>query len=98
MALLYEQLLSRSAMVNICSVRGIKMRKSILKILFVTVALVAGTGVDSLAQENTHPANGKLKIFILAGQSNMVGHGELKDGTGTMEWYLKENPTSTVTL
>lgn len=66
------------------------MRKPNLKILFVTVALVAGTGVDSIAQEKTYPANGKLKIFILAGQSNMVGHGELKGGTGTIKWYLKE--------
>ncbi|MGC6426321.1 MAG: sialate O-acetylesterase [Akkermansiaceae bacterium] len=37
-------------------------------------------------------ANGKLKIFILAGQSNMVGFGQLEGSPGTMESYLKENP------
>ncbi|MEP4077387.1 sulfatase-like hydrolase/transferase [Haloferula sp.] len=36
--------------------------------------------------------NGKLKIFILAGQSNMVGYGQLKGSPGTMETYLKEKP------
>jgi hypothetical protein len=37
-------------------------------------------------------ANGKLKVFILSGQSNMVGFGQVKGGTGTMEAYLKSNP------
>ena len=38
-------------------------------------------------------ANGKLKVFILAGQSNMVGFGQVKgDKPGTMETCLKENP------
>ncbi|MGI9428222.1 MAG: hypothetical protein ACR2NM_06160, partial [Bythopirellula sp.] len=39
------------------------------------------------------PANGKLKIFVLAGQSNMVGFGQLKGSPGTMESLLKSNPT-----
>jgi len=38
------------------------------------------------------PANGKLKIFILSGQSNMVGYGQLKGSPGTMQTYLKSNP------
>lgn len=38
------------------------------------------------------PANGKLKVFILAGQSNMVGFGQLKGGPGTMESCVKSNP------
>ncbi len=38
------------------------------------------------------PANGKLKIFILAGQSNMVGFGQVTGSPGTMEAYLKSNP------
>ncbi|QTN31054.1 sialate O-acetylesterase [Akkermansiaceae bacterium] len=38
------------------------------------------------------PANGKLKVFILAGQSNMVGFGQVKGSPGTMESYLKTNP------
>ncbi len=40
----------------------------------------------------TCPANGKLKIFILSGQSNMVGFGQLAGGPGTMATYLKSNP------
>jgi alpha-galactosidase len=39
-------------------------------------------------------ANGKVKIFVLAGQSNMVGFGQLKGGTGTMEDYVKQNPAA----
>lgn len=38
------------------------------------------------------PANGKLKIFILSGQSNMVGFGQLDGSPGTMETYVKSNP------
>jgi hypothetical protein len=38
------------------------------------------------------PANGKLKVFILSGQSNMVGFGQLKGSPGTMETYVKSNP------
>lgn len=38
------------------------------------------------------PANGKLKIFILSGQSNMVGFGQIKGSPGTMETYVKSNP------
>jgi len=34
-------------------------------------------------------ANGKLKVFILAGQSNMVGFGQLTGNPGTMETYVK---------
>lgn len=40
----------------------------------------------------TVPANGKLKIFIMSGQSNMQGFGKLKGSPGTMEAYLKEKP------
>jgi alpha-galactosidase len=38
------------------------------------------------------PAEGKLKIFILSGQSNMVGFGQVKGSPGTMETYVKSNP------
>lgn len=44
------------------------------------------------AGQGTCPANGKLKIFILAGQSNMVGFGQLKGSPGTMETYVQANP------
>lgn len=40
----------------------------------------------------TIPANGKLKIFILSGQSNMVGFGQVEGSPGTMETYVKEKP------
>lgn len=40
----------------------------------------------------TIPANGKLKIFILSGQSNMVGCGQVEGSPGTMETYVKEKP------
>jgi alpha-galactosidase len=40
----------------------------------------------------TIPANGKLKVFILAGQSNMVGFGQLDGSPGTMETHVKGNP------
>jgi alpha-galactosidase len=39
-------------------------------------------------------ANGKLKIFILAGQSNMAGFGQVKGQPGTMESHVKDNPES----
>ncbi len=43
------------------------------------------------AKPKVHPANGKLKIFILSGQSNMVGFGQLKGSPGTMESCVKNN-------
>ena len=47
---------------------------------------------DLVAAEKTCPANGKLKIFIVSGQSNMVGFGQVEGETGTMESYVKSNP------
>lgn len=44
------------------------------------------------AEVKTVPENGKLKIFILSGQSNMVGFGQIEGSPGTMESYLKSNP------
>lgn len=44
------------------------------------------------AQPHKAAANGKLKIFILAGQSNMVGFGQVMGSPGTMETYVKSNP------
>jgi len=44
--------------------------------------------------------SGKLKVFILAGQSNMVGYGQLsarsnKTGdAGTMDFYVKQKPNA----
>lgn len=45
-----------------------------------------------MAADKTCPANGKLKIFIVSGQSNMVGFGQVQGETGTMESYVKSNP------
>lgn len=57
-------------------------------ILALTLLLSVGAG----AEPTTCPANGKLKVFILAGQSNMVGFGQVKGSPGTMETYVKSNP------
>ncbi|XAL99940.1 hypothetical protein OT109_00865 [Phycisphaeraceae bacterium D3-23] len=44
------------------------------------------------AQPDPQPANGKLKVFVVSGQSNMVGFGTLEGGPGTMEGCVVENP------
>lgn len=45
------------------------------------------------AQAAPQPANGKLKIFIVSGQSNMVGFGTLQgDKPGTLQTLVKTNP------
>lgn len=43
---------------------------------------------------DTQKANGKLKVFILAGQSNMVGFGTVVDNDkpGTMTYHVKKEP------
>ncbi len=46
------------------------------------------------APAKTHKADGKLKVFILAGQSNMVGFGTVQGGVGTMQHYVKTNPAA----
>lgn len=65
------------------------------KKLFVVLYLCAASFVpisDISTEQKRCPANGKLKIFILAGQSNMVGFGQIKGIPGTMETYVKSNP------
>jgi len=47
---------------------------------------------DVSAEQTNFPTNGKLKICILSGQSNMVGFGQLKGNPGTMETYVKSKP------
>ncbi len=66
-----------------------------LKKWFVVLCLIATVFIsvsEVFAVQKICPANGKLKIFILAGQSNMVGFGQLKGSPGTMETYVKNNP------
>ncbi len=51
--------------------------------------------ITTHAQAAPAKANGKLKIFILAGQSNMVGFGQLTGAPGTpgiMDTLVKKNP------
>jgi hypothetical protein len=67
--------------------------KKMLVVLCMFAAMFAALSELS-AGEKTCPANGKLKVFILSGQSNMVGFGQVKGSPGTMETYVKSNPKS----
>jgi len=68
------------------------MRKSLIAAVCVLTASSICLAEKSAATK-TCPANGKLKIFIVSGQSNMVGFGTLKgDSPGTMETCVKDNP------
>jgi hypothetical protein len=60
--------------------------------LMTWAAAYAAEGADGGQKPKTCPANGKLKIFIVSGQSNMVGFGQVKGEKGTMEAYVKSNP------
>jgi alpha-galactosidase len=65
-----------------------------MKTLFVLRRLLACAVIPLTVPAATggQAANGKLKIFILAGQSNMVGFGQLAGGPGTMASYVESNP------
>ena len=65
---------------------------SIRRYFFTILMALPAISIANAAPQ-THPADGKLKIFILSGQSNMVGFGQVKgDAPGTMEAYVKSNP------
>jgi alpha-galactosidase len=64
---------------------------SIHRLFLATLVSAASLG-SSHAAPPSRPADGKLKIFILSGQSNMVGFGQVKGAPGTMESYVKSNP------
>lgn len=65
---------------------------SIHRLLLATLVSAVTLGVSSAAPPS-RPADGKLKIFILSGQSNMVGFGQVKgDAPGTMQSCVKGNP------
>lgn len=49
-------------------------------------------GTVATGAQQSVPANGKFKIFILAGQPNMVGFGQLESKSGTMATDLKRRP------
>ena len=65
--------------------KPLKLGPSLL-LLALALPLAAG------AQTKPVAADGKLKIFVLAGQSNMVGFGQVEGSPGTMESYLKSKP------
>ena len=67
------------------------MKKATIS-LIVTILFAICSSTVFAKPPKTSPANGKLKIFILSGQSNMVGFGQLKGSPGTMATYLKSNP------
>jgi len=67
------------------------MKKTIIFLLLSLYITICSSTVIAKPPK-TCPANGKLKIFILSGQSNMVGFGQLTGSPGTMETYLKSNP------
>lgn len=70
------------------SYRSISIAAAVVVLLVLSV-----TGTTAQAE-----SNGKLKVFILAGQSNMVGYGQLRarnktaGDVGTMVHYVKQNP------
>ena len=64
---------------------------SIHRLISATLLAAAILGSASGAAPS-QPANGKLKIFILSGQSNMIGFGQVKGNLGTMDAYVKANP------
>lgn len=61
---------------------------------FIPWILLAALAFPLVAAAQPAPvaADGKLKIFILAGQSNMVGFGQVEGSLGTMQSYVKSNP------
>jgi alpha-galactosidase len=67
------------------------MKKVTIPVVSILLIVIFSSGVLA-ADVKSCPANGKLKIFILSGQSNMVGFGQLVGSPGTMETYVKSNP------
>ncbi len=66
--------------------------KRTTSVITATILLIALANITLAEPPKTCPANGKLKIFILSGQSNMVGFGQLAgDSPGTMETLLKSD-------
>ncbi|MFO7775994.1 MAG: sialate O-acetylesterase [Candidatus Hydrogenedentota bacterium] len=63
-----------------------------MMVVAASVLMVCMTANSAVEEGQSRSADGALKIFILSGQSNMVGFGQLKNGPGTMEWYLEEKP------
>ena len=64
----------------------------IVSALVMAIAVPWALASDDAESKATCPANGKVKVFVLAGQSNMVGFGELEGEPGSMEYYLRRKP------
>ena len=68
-------------------------------VVFLGLSLTADAGTRSdhvpaqLPDPDGEPgdATKPVQVYILAGQSNMVGFGQLKGSPGTMESYLKSS-------
>jgi len=60
--------------------------------LLIVLALVTGLDRAEAKEEATIAANGKLKVFILAGQSNMQGFGFISEGKdGDLDYAAKND-------
>jgi len=61
--------------------------------LFLPLSLVLVTSLSTFAED-------RVKVFVLAGQSNMQGHGKVKaeqranEGQGSLEWLVKNADTA----
>lgn len=63
-----------------------------IKTVAASLALLLVMVTATAAHADIQKANGKLKVFILAGQSNMVGFGQVVgDKPGTMQYHLKHD-------
>ncbi len=72
--------------------------KRCLSVLLITIAFFAVSGAPAAAESPGDPqAKGPLKVFILAGQSNMVGAGiipmdpQRNEGKGSLEYLVKND-------
>ena len=52
------------------------------------LVVIGGLLACPLAVQGQQPGKGPVKVFILAGQSNMQGHGTVNGGAGTLETLL----------
>lgn len=66
------------------------LKRSLVVLSVFAATLISLSEVS--AGQKACPADGKLKVFILSGQSNMVGFGQVKGSPGTMETYVKSKP------
>lgn len=76
------------------------MRKSTRRVTMTSVVLAVTTAMTAAAYgQPTREAKRPLRVFILAGQSNMEGHGrvdadpKVNGGKGSLEW-LVNNPSA----